>query len=121
MLGDGIQDIFYEDDRVLYISIHKFEHSPGLFYDSNGDMTCCGLGKGLGFNVNIPLPYRQESYSDVEYSYFLQEIVIPISKQFNPQVILIAAGFDACILDPIGGCNVTPEWFGFATDIFQVK
>lgn len=81
----------------------------------------CGIEKGLGYNVNIPLSYREQSYGDLEYTYFLQEIVIPISKQYNPQIILIAAGFDSCIHDPIGGNKLTPEWFGFATDVFQVK
>lgn len=83
-------------------------------------MNQCGDGIGLGYNVNIPLPYREESYSDLEYNYFLQEIIIPISKQFNPQVILIAAGFDSCINDPIGGIKLSLDWFGYATSIFQV-
>lgn len=83
-------------------------------------MDACGSGNGLGYNVNIPLPYRQGGFGDADYDYLLQEIVIPISKQFDPELVIIAAGFDACENDPVGGNRVTPEWFGMATNLFQV-
>jgi histone deacetylase 6 len=133
--GDGLQELFYEDDRVLYVSIHSHEHQPGIFYDSNGELTACGSGKGLGYNVNIPLPYRTSSasdagdgaggraeagYGDKDYDFLLKELVVPISQQFDPQLVIIAAGFDACAGDPVGGNRLRPEWFGKTTALFQV-
>jgi histone deacetylase 6 len=128
--GDGVQELFYEDDRVLYVSIHNHEHQPGVFYDSNGEVTACGCGKGLGYTVNIPLPYRAvgdassrggAGYSDHDYDYLLKELVIPLSRQFDPQLVVVAAGFDACAGDPVGGNRISPEWFGRTTSLFQVS
>jgi histone deacetylase 6 len=118
--GDGLQEIFYKDDRVMYISIHRHEHQPGVFYDSNGHITACGSEKGLGYNINLPLSYRPDGYGDNDYDYLLREVVLPISRQNDPQLVIIAAGFDACANDPVGGNHITPEWFGNTTKIFQV-
>jgi acetoin utilization deacetylase AcuC-like enzyme len=120
-LGDGLQEIFYEDERVLYISIHRHEHQPGVFYESDGHLLARGSGTGFGYNINLPLSYRPGGYDDKDYDYLLQELVLPISRQYDPQLIIIAAGYDACANDPVGGNKITPKWFGNATKIFQVS
>ncbi len=93
--GNGTQEIFYDTDRVLYVSLHEDPRGfPGTgFIDEIGE------GKGLGYTVNIPLPFRADNTA---YQKALDEIVIPIAIQYRPEFILISAGFDGHYTDPIG-------------------
>jgi acetoin utilization deacetylase AcuC-like enzyme len=93
--GNGTQEIFYDTDMVLYVSLHEDPRGfPGTgFIDEIGE------GKGLGYTVNIPLPFRTEN--DV-YQRAIDEIVIPIARQYQPEFILISAGFDGYYRDPVG-------------------
>jgi len=111
--GNGIQHMFYNDNRVLYVSLHRYDH--GTFFpmseDANFDMI--GEGKGEGYNINIP--WNGRKMGDSEYLAAFNNIVLPIAYEFNPELILISAGFDAAIGDPLGGCKVTPEMYGYMT------
>ena len=65
-----------------------------------------GSGAGKGYNVNIPWPH--EGVGDTEYLAAFHSIIMPIALAFNPQVVLVSAGFDAARGDPLGGCQVSP-------------
>lgn len=102
--GNGTQDIFYDTDRVLYVSLHQDPRGfPGTgFADEIGE------GNGLGYTVNIPFPYKID---DQIYVKAFNEIVVPIAQQYKPQFILISAGFDGHYTDPIGGLALSTNCY----------
>jgi len=101
--GNGTQNAFYKTDEVLFISSHQFPHYPGT-----GSMKELGSGKGEGYTINIPLPV---GFGDTEYSTIYWEIINPVLKEYNPDLILISAGFDTYISDPLSGMEITGEGF----------
>ncbi|XP_044737712.1 histone deacetylase 4 isoform X3 [Chrysoperla carnea] len=114
--GNGTQQIFYDDPSVLFISIHR--HDDGNFFPGTGSPTECGIGPGVGFNVNVAWSGGlNPPLGDAEYLAAFRTIVIPIAKQFGPEIILVSAGFDASIghLPPLGGYKVSPACFGHMT------
>ncbi|KAA1103201.1 Histone deacetylase hda1, variant 2 [Puccinia graminis f. sp. tritici] len=115
--GNGIQRSFYYDSSVLYISIHRFlqENRSEYFYPGTdwGGSNRVGDGDGQGFNVNIPWP--EGGMCDADYIYAFQRLVMPIAMEFDPDFVIVSAGFDAAKNDPLGECNVTPEGFAHMT------
>lgn len=105
--GNGIQEIFYKNHRVLYISIHQFPHFPGT-----GAADVIGNSIATGTNLNIPLP----PYSgDLEYLRVFKEIVEPAIRRFEPQFVLTAAGYDAHWVDTMSSTQVTISCFAKIT------
>ncbi len=102
--GNGTQDIFYGDARVLYLSAHQ---SP--FYPGTGKTGEVGEGEGLGFTVNVPLPAG--SGEDL-YAAALAGIFLRVLREFGPEVILVSAGFDAHVDDLLGGMALRSDSFG---------
>ncbi|XP_046454451.1 histone deacetylase 6-like isoform X3 [Daphnia pulex] len=113
--GNGIQRMFEEDPRVLYISLHRFDIFP--FKPEESDCNVVGSGSGAGYTVNIAWPKR--GMGDTEYLAAFQQIIMPIAYQYNPQLVLVAAGFDAAQGDPLGGCKITPEGYGQMTNMLS--
>ena len=115
--GNGIQQAFYDDPNVLYISIHV--HENGEFYPTGpyGDHLHCGSGPGLGKNINIP--WSTKGMGDADYIYAFQHIVMPVAYDFDPDFVIIAAGFDAAAGDQLGGCFVTPTCYAHMTHMLQ--
>ena len=111
--GNGTQSIFEEDPRVLYVSVHRYDNGSFFPNSKRANYNYVGSGSGEGFNVNIP--WNKKGMGDAEYIAAFQQVVMPIAYQFNPELILVSAGFDACIGDPLGGCLVTPEMYGHLT------
>ncbi|KAK2852156.1 hypothetical protein FQN49_005312 [Arthroderma sp. PD_2] len=111
--GNGVQKMFYDDPNVLYISIHVYR--DGSFYPGGdeGNWDYCGEGLGLGKNVNIPWP--TQGMGDGDYLYAFQEVVMPIGYEFDPDLVIISAGFDAAAGDELGGCFVTPPCYSHMT------
>jgi acetoin utilization deacetylase AcuC-like enzyme len=101
--GNGTQRSFYQDKNVLYLSTHQYPYYPGT-----GAAEEVGAGEGEGFTVNLPFP---AGWGDAEYTEAFQRVIAPICRQFNPQFVLISAGFDCHYRDPLGGMNVTEEGF----------
>ena len=110
--GNGTQSIFYEDPSVLFISIHQARHYP---VDS-GTVAEDGQGPGRGFTINIPL---SAGTGDRGYLHAMQQIVAPICRQFQPDLILVSAGQDAAIYDPFGRNGVTYHGFGAMTALVK--
>jgi len=102
--GNGTQEIFYNTNRVLYISIHEDPRGfPGTgFVDEIGE------GEGIGYSVNVPLPFR---ITDAIFHRAFDEIVAPISNQFKPQFILVSAGFDGHYTDPVGSLSLSMKGY----------
>jgi acetoin utilization deacetylase AcuC-like enzyme len=99
--GNGTQWSFYSDPSVLFISSHQYPYYPGT--GAAGDV---GSGAGAGFTVNLPL---SAGATDADYELVYTRIALPILKQFRPELILISAGFDAHMNDPLAGMRVTRE------------
>jgi histone deacetylase 6 len=112
--GNGIQHIFENDPKVLYMSIHRYDYGSFFPRSTDANYTEVGVGAGKGFNVNIP--WNKKGMGDMEYVLTFQNIIMPIAYEFNPQLVLVSAGFDAAIGDQLGGCKVSPEAYGHFTN-----
>ena len=102
--GNGTEAIFYDDPNVLTISIHQERNYP---LDSGG-IEAQGKGAGLGFNMNIPLPPGAGHATYVEA---MQRLILPKLHAFKPDVIVVACGFDASGVDPLGRMLAGSETF----------
>lgn len=98
--GNGTQEIFYETDRVLYVSLHEDPRG----FPGTGFLDQVGEGKGRGYKVNVPLPFRS---ADRIYLKAIREIVIPIARQYQPQFMLVSAGLDCHYADPVGHLSLS--------------
>ncbi len=105
--GNGIHDFFYEDRRVFYLSTHDL-----MLYPYSGEMEQTGKGNGEGYTINIPL---DRSFSDDDAIYIYQEILTPLINGYKPQLVMVAAGFDAHADDPIGRSRLTEKTYAGIT------
>ncbi len=101
--GNGTQETFYRRQDVLFISTHQFPLFPGT-----GAFPEIGSASGKGFTLNFPLP---AGTGDVTYGLLFDKIILPVAKTYRPQLVLVSAGFDAYLEDPLAGMRVTPDGF----------
>lgn len=115
--GNGTQKAFYDDPRVLYISLHRYEN--GKFYPGTkyGNSTQTGEGAGEGYSLNIP--WRTPGMDDGDYFYAFNKVVIPVITEFDPDLVIVSSGFDAADGDIIGGCHVSPTGYGHMTHLLK--
>ena len=102
--GNGTEAVFWEDPDVLTISLHQERNYP---LDTGG-VEAVGAGAGLGANLNLPLP---PGCGHAAYLYAMDRVVLPALERFRPDVIIIACGFDAAAVDPLGRMLCTAETF----------
>ncbi|MGE5704101.1 MAG: class II histone deacetylase [Clostridia bacterium] len=102
--GNGTQDIFYEDDSVLFISLHEANYFPA----NTGHVEELGEGRGKGYNINIPLP---SATGNDGYMHALKRLVIPILEEYQPELLLISAGQDPNGMDPLSRMMVMRPGF----------
>ncbi|MFC7235196.1 histone deacetylase family protein [Halosegnis marinus] len=102
--GNGTQDIFYDDDRVFYASVHERGLFPGT-----GNLKETGTGDAVGTTLNVPFP---GGCGDAEYLAAVDEAVAPATRRFDPDLVLVSAGFDAHRKDPISRQRVSTEGYG---------
>jgi len=107
--GNGTQAIFEADPRVLMVSLHQWPLYPG-----SGRSEEIGVGEGKGFTVNLPLPAGSGGR---EYRAAMSQVVLPILAQQRPELILVSAGFDAHVDDPLGGMALRDQDFGALTSL----
>lgn len=105
--GNGTQAIFYDDPSVFYASIHE----EGL-YPGTGAIEETGTGDGEGTTLNIPLPAGSD---DAAYMAVMDEVLAPVLHSFDPDILIVSAGFDAHQHDPISRMRVSTEGFGMLT------
>src|SRR5206468_1023558 len=96
--GNGTNDIFHASDQVLFVSIHQ---SP--LYPGTGSAHDVGSGRGKGYTVNLPVP---PGSGEPEYRSLVDHVVVPLARAFQPQLLLISAGYDAHREDPLADCSV---------------
>lgn len=113
--GNGTQQIFDEDASVLFVSIHR--HDRGGFYPGTGAALNVGQGIGEGYSVNIP--WNCGGIGDADYIAAMEHVVLPIAREFCPDVTIVSAGFDAAEGDPLGGCKVTPNGYAHLTHLLM--
>ena len=106
--GNGTQAAFYDDPRVLTISLHQDNNFP---VDS-GLLTETGTGDGVGTSLNVPLP---PGSGNGAYEDAFRRVVVPALERFQPEFIIIASGFDASAMDPLGRQMVSPRGYGRLT------
>ncbi|PJF27725.1 MAG: histone deacetylase [Phototrophicales bacterium] len=97
--GNGTQDIFYDDNTVMFVSTHQ---SP--LYPGTGGLNETGEGKGKGYTVNIPIP---AGHGDTSYAQIYERIIWKVAEKFMPQLIMISAGFDAHWDDPLASMRLS--------------
>ncbi len=107
--GNGTQHAFYDDASVLFFSTHQFP-----FYPGTGQATETGDGKGKGLTINVPLSGGQ---GDDEYREIFQKVLVPAADTFQPEFVLISAGFDAHRDDPLASMNLTDQGYAELTGI----
>jgi len=109
--GNGTQYAFYADPRVLYFSTHQYP-----FYPGTGWMDETGMGEGEGTTVNFPM---SAGWGDNEYLRAFNEVLVPLARRFQPQIILVSAGFDAHWTDPLAMMRVTITGFAQMVKILK--
>jgi acetoin utilization deacetylase AcuC-like enzyme len=97
--GNGTQAMFYDEPRVLYVSTHQHP-----FYPGTGAEQEVGGGAGAGFTVNVPM---EAGSGDADHHYVYSAIVLPVLKEFDPELTIVSAGFDAHERDPLASMRVT--------------
>ncbi len=109
--GNGTQDAFYADPHVLYFSTHQYPLFPGT-----GTIDETGTKQGEGFTVNVPL---LAGWGDDEYQAVFEDILAPIARRFEPELIMVSAGYDAHWADPLAQMNVSVSGFGRLVEILK--
>ncbi len=105
--GNGTQHSFYSRNDVLYFSLHQFPHYPGT-----GFWNEIGSGEGEGFTINVPLAPGK---TDADYLFIFERLLSPVAKAYQPEFILVSAGFDIFAGDPLGGMSVSAAGFSGLT------
>ncbi len=101
--GNGTQEAFYHDGRVMYCSTHQFPYYPGT-----GTVQEAGAGRGTGCIINVPLP---PGVGDTGYRRVFREILLPAARRFRPQLVLVSAGYDPHWADPLAGMSLSVRGF----------
>ena len=105
--GNGTQHLFEQEPTILYVSTHQHPYYPGT-----GSADEVGTGGGAGFTVNVPI---ESGAVDADYRFVFDEVVLPVLRQFQPDLLLVSAGFDAHERDPLATMRLTAEGFGAMT------
>jgi acetoin utilization deacetylase AcuC-like enzyme len=101
--GNGTAEIFRTRADVLFASIHQWPLYPGT-----GPLEDAGSGEGTGFTINIPVP---PGSGEAEWLSLLEHVVLRAARAFEPQLVLVSAGFDAHAEDPLAGCRLQTDSF----------
>jgi histone deacetylase 6 len=99
--GNGTQSIFLNEPDVLYFSVHRWHGGNFFPFLQNGGPTNVGVDKGEGFNVNVG--WSRKGMGDAEYLAVWEKLLMPMARKFQPELVLVSAGFDAAVGD-MGKC-----------------
>ena len=109
--GNGTSDIFWTDEGVLYVSMHQSPLYPGT--GASGEV---GAGAGLGYTVNLPVP---PGSGDETFVSLVEHVAVPLARAYEPQLLLVSAGFDSHREDPLASCLVSED--GYAAMAASVR
>uniref|UniRef100_A0A3P8PSC9 Protein deacetylase HDAC6 n=1 Tax=Astatotilapia calliptera TaxID=8154 RepID=A0A3P8PSC9_ASTCA len=115
--GQGIQYRFQEDPSVLYFSVHRYEQGSFWPHLPESDSHFVGSGPAEGRNIN--LPWNQTGMTDADYIAAFQQVLLPVAYEFQPQLVLVSAGFDAAVGDLKGEMCVSPQCFQVLTHMLM--
>ena len=107
--GQGTQQAFYSDPRVVYMSVHRYEKGAYWPHLRESNFDFIGENKGKGFNVNVAL--NSIGCGPTDYLAIFQTVFLPIAIEFQPDLVLVSAGYDAAIGCPEGEMMVTPATY----------
>jgi len=115
--GDGTQELTYSSEKMCFMSLHRYD--KGQFYPAKegGSAKMCGKGQGKGFNVNVPLD--GEGHGDFSYVEIFEQLIIPVATEYDPELILISAGFDSARGDPLGEMDLTEGGYAYMTSALR--
>jgi acetoin utilization deacetylase AcuC-like enzyme len=103
--GNGTQEMFWRDPRVLYVSTHQYP-----FYPGTGGADEVGDGDGKGYTVNVPLA---AGGGDAVYASAFERVILPVVQFYAPELVLVSAGFDASSQDPLAQMELSANAFGW--------
>lgn len=109
--GNGTQNTFYQTEQVLYFSTHMYPYYPG-----SGALQELGSGRGEGYNVNVPL---SGGMNDLAYAAIFNQVLAPIARQYQPEMIMVSAGYDIYHSDPLGTMAVSEVGFAYLTRVVK--
>ena len=109
--GNGTQDVFWEDPSVAFLSMHRYP-----FYPGSGEADEIGTGRGKGTTVNVPIRYGTSRQTQINR---FRKAVEELADKVKPEIIMISAGFDSHVNDPIGSLDLESEDFATLTEIVQ--
>ena len=109
--GNSTQHVFEDEADVLFFSVHQSPAYPGT-----GRLKEVGRGAGEGFTINAPMP---AGCGDDDYLNLFQKVVVPVMDDFKPEILLISAGQDAYMGDPLASMNLTKQFYGKMTQILK--
>jgi acetoin utilization deacetylase AcuC-like enzyme len=110
--GNGTQEMFWRRPDVLYMSTHQFP-----FYPGTGAVDEAGEGEGRGFTVNVPLA---AGGGDAVYRSAFERVLLPVAEEYAPELVLISAGFDASIRDPLANMRLAADAFGWMAESLAI-
>jgi acetoin utilization deacetylase AcuC-like enzyme len=105
--GNGTNSTFHESPEVLFASIHQYP-----FYPGTGPLSDVGSGEGEGFSINLPVPGQT---GEDGFCGLVEHVVLPAARSFDPDLVLVSAGYDAHRADPVGGCALETSSFAELT------
>jgi acetoin utilization deacetylase AcuC-like enzyme len=109
--GNGTEDLFAASAEVFYVSIHQSRLYPG-----SGAASDHGTGRGSGFTLNLPVPAGS---GDDLFCSLVERRVVPLTEHYEPQLVLISAGYDAHRDDPLASCQMSEEGYGVMTALMR--
>ncbi len=109
--GNSTQHVFENEAEVLFFSVHQSPAYPGT-----GGLKEVGRGKGQGYTLNAPLP---AGCGDEDYLNLFQQVVIPVMEEYKPEILLISAGQDAYMGDPLASMNLSKQFYGTMAQILK--
>jgi acetoin utilization deacetylase AcuC-like enzyme len=105
--GNGTNAIFHDSPEVLFVSLHQYP-----FYPGTGALSDAGSGAGEGYSINLPVP---AGAGEDLFCGLVEHVVLPAGRAYDPDLVLISAGFDAHRDDPVGGCALDISSFAELT------
>ncbi|HKQ70656.1 MAG TPA: histone deacetylase [Polyangiaceae bacterium] len=105
--GNGTQEMFYGDPRVLYVSLHQWP-----FYPGTGSAAEVGSGAGEGYSVNVPF---SAGARHADYAAAFERVILPVADAYAPQLVLVSAGFDAHKDDPLASMQLEADSYAWMT------
>ena len=111
--GNGIHKMFENDRYVLYFSMHRYDNQRFWPCLAEGNYDSVGKGDGEGFNIHVA--WNKSGMNDADYMLAFEHVLLPVAHEYNPELVLVSAGFDSGRGDPLGKCKITPAGYAKMT------